>query len=48
MTCTESNAVEQMLLDAAVKLGGKQASMIREDALPYAGKLPGDERRPAH
>ena len=28
---TQSNTVEQMILDAVTKLGGKQASMVRED-----------------
>ncbi len=29
MTFTESNTIEQMILDAATKLGGKPASMLR-------------------
>ena len=28
MTFTESNTIEQMILDAAAKLGGKQASVL--------------------
>ncbi len=28
MTFTESNTVEQLILDAAPKLGGKQASVL--------------------
>ena len=35
MTFTESNTVEQMIPDAAAKLGGKLVSMVREDAPPY-------------
>ena len=31
---TESNTVEQMILDAVTKLGDKQASRVREDAPP--------------
>jgi hypothetical protein len=47
MTFTESNTVEQMILDVAVKFGGKQAAMVREDALPYGGESLGAELRPA-
>ncbi len=31
---TESNSVEQRILDAVVQLGGKPASMVREEAPP--------------
>jgi hypothetical protein len=44
---TESNTTEQMILNATAKLGNKQASMARENALPYESKLFGDEPRPA-
>jgi len=44
---TESNTVEQMILDAVMQLGGKPASMVREDALPYGGESLGDDLRPA-
>ena len=47
MTFTESNIIEQTILDAAAKLDGKQASMMREDAPPYGGELLGDDLRPA-
>ena len=36
---TESNTVEQMIPDAAAKLGGKLVSMVREDAPPYRGQV---------
>ncbi len=42
MTFTDSNTVEQMILDAA-KFSGRQVSMVREDAPPYEGELLGDE-----
>jgi hypothetical protein len=42
MTFTEYNTVEQMILDAVAKLGGKQASMIREHARPYRDESLGD------
>lgn len=42
---TESNTVEQMILDAVAKRGGKQPSMLREDALRYGGESLGDELR---
>ena len=32
---TESNTIKQMILDTAVQLGSKQASMVREDMLSY-------------
>lgn len=35
MTFTESSTVEQMILDAAAKLDGKPAAMVREDMLSY-------------
>ena len=37
-----------LILNTGAKLSDKPASMVREDALPYVGKSPGDERRPAH
>jgi type I restriction enzyme, R subunit len=43
---TESNTVEQMILDAVTKLGGKQPSMVREDAPHYGGESLGDALRP--
>ena len=43
---TESNTVEQMILDAVAKLGSKQASMVCEDASPYGGESLGDDLRP--
>ena len=46
MTFTESNTVEQMILDAATKLGGPQAFMLREDS-PVWGDSFGHELRPA-
>jgi len=47
MTCTESNIVEQTILDAVTKLGGKQVPRVRKDAPPYRGESLGDELRPA-
>jgi hypothetical protein len=44
---TESNTVEQMILDAATKLGDQPASRMREDAPLYRGESLGDELRPA-
>lgn len=35
MTSTESNTVEQMILDVVSELGGKPAAMVREDMLSY-------------
>jgi hypothetical protein len=35
MTFTESNTVEQMILDASTKLDGKPAAMVREYMLSY-------------
>ena len=46
MTFTKSNTVEQMILDAAAHPGGKQASLVREDAPPYGCESLGDEPRP--
>jgi hypothetical protein len=43
---TEANTVEQRILDAVVQLGGKPASMVREDCLPYGGESLGDALRP--
>jgi hypothetical protein len=34
---TESNTVEQMILDAVTQLGGTSVSLVREDAMPYGG-----------
>ena len=45
---TESNTVEQMILDAATKTGGKQVLMVRDDSPRYAGDSLGDELRPSH
>jgi type I restriction enzyme R subunit len=47
MTFTEANTVEQMILDAVTKLGGKQTAMLRED-LPGWGESLGGELHPAH
>lgn len=47
MTFTEANTVEQMILDAVTKLGGKQTAMLRED-LPGWGESHGGELHPAH
>ncbi|PKN60883.1 MAG: DEAD/DEAH box helicase [Deltaproteobacteria bacterium HGW-Deltaproteobacteria-11] len=47
MTFTEANTVEQMILDAVTKLGGRQAVRARED-LPGWGDSLGDALRPAH
>ena len=44
---TESNTVEQMILDAVAQHRGKPASMVREDAPPYGGESLGDALRPA-
>src|SRR6266567_7870932 len=44
---TESNTVEQMILDAVTQRGGTPASRVREDALPYGSESLGDELRPA-
>jgi type I restriction enzyme R subunit len=44
---TESNTVEQMILDAVTQRGGTPASLVREDAPPYGGESLGDELRPA-
>src|SRR5262252_10452203 len=44
---TESNTVEQMILDAVTQRGGTPASMVREDALLYGGESLGDALRPA-
>src|SRR5207253_6679412 len=42
---TESNTVEQMILDAVAKLGSKVASMVREEAPLYGGESLGDALR---
>ena len=47
MIFTEANTVEQMILDAVTKLGGRQATMLREDSPRYGGESLGDELRPA-
>jgi type I restriction enzyme, R subunit len=44
---TESNTVEQMILDAVAQLGDEPASRMREDAPPYRGESLGDDLRPA-
>src|SRR5882672_5166192 len=44
---TESNTVEQMILDAVTQRGGPPASMVREDALRYGGESLGDALHPA-
>ena len=46
MSFTEFNAIQQMILAAAVKLGGKQASIVREDTPLYGGESLGDTLRP--
>jgi len=45
MTFTESNTVEQMILDAATKIGGKPASSAHESSPRYGGDSLGDELR---
>ncbi|MBI3301878.1 MAG: hypothetical protein HYZ72_07345 [Deltaproteobacteria bacterium] len=45
MTFTESNTVEQMILDAVAKLGSKPASMVRDDVPACAWESLGDELR---
>jgi hypothetical protein len=47
MAFTESKTVEQMILDATAKLGGKQASIVREDTPPYGGESLSAELRSA-
>lgn len=44
---TESNTAEQMILDAAAKFGGRQASLLREHAPPDGGESLGDDLHPA-
>ena len=44
---TESNTVEQMILDTVAQRGGTPASMVREDAPLYGGESLGDDLRPA-
>ncbi len=46
MTFNEANTVEQMILDAATKLGGSAARRVRETPGRYDGSI-GDEFRPA-
>jgi hypothetical protein len=46
MVFTESNTVEQMILNGATQLGGKQPSMVREDAPPYESESLGNALRP--
>jgi type I restriction enzyme R subunit len=43
---TESNTVEQMILDAVTQLGSTPASLVREDALHYGGESLGDALHP--
>jgi hypothetical protein len=45
---SESNTVEQMIRNAATKLGGKQAFGVHEDVPPYGGDSLGAELRPMH
>lgn len=47
MTFTEFSPVEQVILDAVAPLGGKPASIVREDAAPYSSESLGDALRPA-
>ena len=47
MTFTESNTVEQMILDAVTRPSGKPSSVVREKSLPYGDESLGDELRPA-
>ena len=47
MTFTESNTVEQMILDAVTTLAAAQPSVVREDPPPGWGDSLGDELRPA-
>ncbi|MBM4431656.1 MAG: type I restriction endonuclease subunit R, partial [Chloroflexi bacterium] len=46
MTFTESNTVEQMILDAATRAGGRQPAAIREISPGWGDSL-GEELRPA-
>ena len=46
MSFTESNTVEQMILNAATGLDGK-GMVIRKDAAPYSSESLGDALRPA-
>ncbi len=47
MVFTEANTVEQMILDAVTKLGGRWVSKAREDLPCYGGESLGGEMRPA-
>ncbi|MCX6349396.1 MAG: type I restriction endonuclease subunit R [Candidatus Aureabacteria bacterium] len=47
-TFTESNTVEQMILDAIATVPKKTLPKIREEPPRYAGESLGDELRPAH
>ncbi|MBI3923276.1 MAG: hypothetical protein HY318_17780 [Armatimonadetes bacterium] len=38
MMFTESNTIEQMILDTAVNLGGRQRFVVRERSASYGGK----------
>src|SRR5437867_12064668 len=44
---TESNTVEQMILDAVAQHGVTSAFMVHEDKPPYGGESLGDALRPA-
>jgi hypothetical protein len=47
MTFTDSDSVEQMILDAGTKPSSKLASMVCEDAPSYEGESLSDVLRPA-
>jgi hypothetical protein len=47
MNVTEPNTIKQMILHAVAKLGGKHASLVREDATPHDGESWGAELCPA-
>ncbi|MEI8234049.1 MAG: type I restriction endonuclease [Verrucomicrobiota bacterium] len=47
MSFTESNTVEQMILDAATSLGGGGRSVVREDPSPSWGGSLGGEFKPS-
>jgi len=48
MIFTESNTVEQMILDAVTRLGGRPAPGTHEVPTLYKGESLGDELRPPH
>lgn len=47
MTFTESNTVEQMILDAVTKLGSQRTSIMFKESLPYGRESLGGELYPA-